>query len=386
MYQSMHSLQLSGLSVVFPFRAKKCICFQYMQSLPSPFRLLHPTCTFISSILFSCTYRKKKQEDGLLEEDTSSDTVEQFQEEGVASGQQTDTHSLDDDSDDSYGDVDLGTLGRRPFAQRDDASVFQRSTTLEVIVESPEHPDVEPADSEPKPKSESDLESRELQADQADSGLSVQPSNGNDGGVGDSVSLGSTGSSGDDFKLVAGLRFSRGFGSAQPEGGEVEEVDLGELRPSKLEQSDSLVDGAEALPQPNVEKATTGRKLPLRKLRKRSFLVPFFNRRDSFTPSFVKPSLSALRLKFRKRGARDNLVREGESPVCSDVSSEQEVIEMEAATGESEDERLLEDPAREVEPESSWCRRKLKQFGKSLKTVLYNFKLFLWYVRYHFTQ
>lgn len=330
--------------------------------------------------------RKKKQEEDLLEEDASSDTVEQSQEEGAASDLQTDTQSLHDDSDDSHDDVDLGTLGRRPFAQRDDASVIQRSTALEVIVESPEHSDVESVDSEPKPKSETDQESRELLVNQAASVLSVQPSsNGSDGGAGDSASpsLGRTGSSGD-FKLVSGLRFSRGFGDArpEPEDAEVEEVDLGELRPSKLEHSDSLLDGADALPQPSIEKGATGHKPPLRKQRKRSFLIPFFNRRESFTPSFVKPSLSALRHKFRRRaGKRDTLSREGESQEFSDVSSEQEEIEMEgeaASAGESEEEGLLEEPGdREAESESSWFRRKLKRFGKSLKTALYDLKLFL---------
>ena len=324
-------------------------------------------------------HRKKKQDDGLLEEDACSDVIEQSsddQEEGVASDQQMETHFVDDASDESYGDVDLGTLGRRPFAQRDDASVIQRSTALEVIVESPEPHPIDSPGCEPKPKSRSDQESP---VSQTDSGLSLRLSSRSDGDAGDSAnsSVVNTASSNDGFKLVAGLRFSSDFGGPQPAGGQVEEVDLGELRPSQLEERESFLDGEKYSAQPSIKKATTGQKTPLRKQRKRSFLIPFFNRRDSFTPSFVKPSLSALREKFKRRG------REGESPVCSDASSEQEEIEMEgdtAAAGESEEERLLEDRDREAESKSSWFRWKLKRFKKLVKMALRDLKLFLWYV------
>ena len=156
--------------------------------------------------------------------------------------------------------------------------------------------------------------------------------------------------------------------------GDIEEVDLGEM---KLEASDK-VDTDTTRTGERKKTAESGGK-PTRKVRRSSsFLIPFFNRRESFTVSFVKPSQSLLRrkaeLESRKGAAKegDEVLEEEEVEIKS-VGDGGEGGDMGGGEGgESDRDRLLE------EEEVSWTRRLIKKIARSIFNSLLDLKLFLW--------
>ncbi len=94
--------------------------------------------------------------------------------------------------------------------------------------------------------------------------------------------------------------------------------------------------------------------------RRSSFLIPFFNRRDSFTLSYVKPSLSALRRLHKRKG---------------DMSGEEEGEEE-----EEEDEEgggLMEPDTKELIPGEKKVTFR-KKAGRVLKNSFSDVKQFLW--------
>lgn len=107
--------------------------------------------------------------------------------------------------------------------------------------------------------------------------------------------------------------------------------------------------------------------------RRNSFLVPFYNRRASFTPSFFKPSLSLLRKHRRDRSARgrhQRLVFEEESETSP--LPQQEAIEIEGEEGKEE----LKHGDREVIVAHKSIKMTAR-LAESLKKTLQNLKLFL---------
>lgn len=109
----------------------------------------------------------------------------------------------------------------------------------------------------------------------------------------------------------------------------------------------------------NMDRATNG---PTRKQSRRSsFLVPFFNRRGSFTPSFFKSSRRDLLAdERRQRLVFEEDTSEAVSPVQEEVEMEEEVPREVGVVTEVRNERPL--TVRVVE---------------GLKKTLRNFKLFL---------
>ena len=102
-------------------------------------------------------------------------------------------------------------------------------------------------------------------------------------------------------------------------------------------------------------------------IERRSSLVPFFNRRSSFTPSFFKP----LRLSVRKTRNSSN---GGGEMYTSLHGSRQRLVFDEQEEEEVEEEGREE--GREEEGEGSRPAL-LKRLGQSLKKTLQNLKLFL---------
>ena len=98
--------------------------------------------------------------------------------------------------------------------------------------------------------------------------------------------------------------------------------------------------------------------------RKSSFLVPFFNRRESVTMSFVKPSLSALHRKQKMEEERVRRKEEGLAQEEVEMEEEEEVGE-EGVGGDTEEER----------GRFFYLWEKVKI---SLKEALANLKQFVW--------
>ena len=102
--------------------------------------------------------------------------------------------------------------------------------------------------------------------------------------------------------------------------------------------------------------------------RRRSSLVPFFNRRSSFTPSFFKP----LRLSVHQ-------TRRNSDRYTSLRSSQQRLV-FEEKENEGEGEAMsgeVHQEVREKGEEETGCVSLMKRLGQSLKKTLLNLKLFL---------
>jgi len=97
--------------------------------------------------------------------------------------------------------------------------------------------------------------------------------------------------------------------------------------------------------------------------RRSSFLVPFFNRRESFTLSFFKPSQSALRQKQERQ--RDTHCH---SQAHDTALLSQEEIEMEEDGQREEGKRV----------KATLLYRQVRSVREGLKTTLLNLRLFLW--------
>ena len=158
------------------------------------------------------------------------------------------------------------------------------------------------------------------------------------------------------------------------------EVDLGEIGLSNIRKMDTDTDRAETRKEGNTTRTNKSRRSARKERRRSSFLIPFFNRRDSFTPSFVKPSQSALYQEAereavrRKLGASERILQEAD---VTSEESQQEEIEMpeDLSNGDSGRERLLEDLVEEEQ--LSRTRRVLKRVGRSIKQSLFDLRLFL---------
>ena len=161
--------------------------------------------------------------------------------------------------------------------------------------------------------------------------------------------------------------------------GDIEEVDLGEM---KLEAKDEVDTDTTGTGKRKKLKQTdeSGEKSTRKIHRSSSFLIPFFNRRESFTVSFVKPSRSLLRQKAElesRKGATkegDEILEEEEEEVqIKSVGDGGEGGDMGGGEGgESDRDRLLE------EEEASRTRRLMKKVARSIFSSLLDLKLFLW--------
>ena len=97
--------------------------------------------------------------------------------------------------------------------------------------------------------------------------------------------------------------------------------------------------------------------------RRSSFLVPFFNRRESFTLSFFKPSQSALKQKQERQRSTQHHSQAHDPSLLS-----QEEIELEE-DGQREDGKRVK---------ATLLRRQAHSVREGLKTTLLNLRLFLW--------
>ena len=162
--------------------------------------------------------------------------------------------------------------------------------------------------------------------------------------------------------------------------GDIEEVDLGEM---KLEAKDEVdTDTTGTGKRKKLKQTDESGKKSTRKIRRSSsFLIPFFNRRESFTVSFVKPSQSLLCRKAELE-SRKGVTKEGDEI----LEEEEEEVEIKSAGGEggesgdmgggeggeSDRDRLLE------EEEASRTRRLMKKIARSIFSSLLDLKLFFW--------
>ena len=293
--------------------------------------------------------------------------------------------------------MDLGTLGRRPFAIRDsdegtESKSPEVSVTLETIAETPESAIV----SSPVSDTNNSSSSPDSQVSpHNDSGMDLDSHTG--GSIASTVdenpcSAGNTitfsiavkSTSGDDATkcTVAAVTKSDdesdsndGFSASQsdPSQGQqlladdIEEVDLSEMRLEASDQVDAEMTGKRKKLR-QTEKS--GGKSTQKVRRSSSFLIPFFNRRESFTVSFVKPSQSLLRRKAELKSTK-------EARKEVDDTLEEEEIEIESGEGgegdgEGDKDRLLE------KEELSRTRRLMKKIARSIFNSLLDLKLFLW--------
>ena len=148
------------------------------------------------------------------------------------------------------------------------------------------------------------------------------------------------------------------------------EVDLGEIGLSNIRKMDTDTDRAETRKEGNTTRTNKSRRSARKERRRSSFLIPFFNRRDSFTPSFVKPSQSALYQKAARKGMRRGA---SEGAIQQAEESQQEVPE---DLSSDDREKLLEDLVEDEE--LSLTRRLFKRAGQSIKSSLFDLRLFLW--------
>ena len=327
--------------------------------------------------------------------------------------------------------MDLGTLGRRPFGIRDgnagsDSRSSEVSVTLETIAETPD----------------SGIVSSLTDATKSSCSLNSQSSPHNDSGINfDSRTGGNTANTMDESPYSptentntssTAAKSTIGDGAAnctfgvvtkgddesdssdgsptnqsdlsqgqQLLAGEIEEADLGEM---KLEGRDEVDRDTTRTGKRKKLKQTdeSGVKSTQKIRRSSSFLIPFFNRRESFTVSFVKPSQSLLRRKAELE-SRKGATKEG------DEILEEEEVEIKSVGGdsggggdmgggdmgggdgeggeggeggdmgggdgeggESDRDRLLE------EVEESRRRRLMKKIARSIFSSLLDLKLFLW--------
>ena len=298
--------------------------------------------------------------------------------------------------------MDLGTLGRRPFAIRDndegtDSKSPELSVTLETIAETPESailssPVYDTNNSSSSPDSQgSPHNDSGMDLDSHTGGSIASTIDENPCSAGNTItfSIAVKSTSGDDatkcnFAAVTKSDDESGSNDGslasqsdpsqgqQLLAGDIEEVDLSEM---KLETSDKV----------DTEMTRTGKRKKLRQTeesggkstqkvrRSSSFLIPFFNRRDSFTVSFVKPSQSLLRRKAELKSSKEARKK------VDDTLKEQE-IEIESGEGggdgegggEGDKDRLLE------KEELSRTRRLMKKIARSIFNSLLDLKLFLW--------
>ena len=283
--------------------------------------------------IFVCRNKVKGEEDLVRESDVSSN-VEDEESSRASPDLEPLTDSLADE-DSACGDVDLGTLGKRPFATRSDDG--DPRISLKAILEG-------------------GSDSGTLFAAANDSGVSLQHNGSSSPLCSDSFSV-----DGDTVGLIASDDDLRML----PRDDQVEgdDVDLGEL-PTHSSRVSEARTGKDRTPPPKQKKVT------YRKQRRRSsFLIPFFSRRDSISISFVKPSLSALRRKYEKQQSAESQEAGGD-----DDGSE---------TGSQERIDILQDDDRvELLGNSAvkpfWLKRWLKNAGKSVKKALLDVKFFLW--------
>ena len=108
--------------------------------------------------------------------------------------------------------------------------------------------------------------------------------------------------------------------------------------------------------------------------RRRSSLVPFFNRRSSFTPSFFKPLRLSVRQTRRNSDRYTSLRSSQQRLVFEEKENEGE------GEGEGEGEAMsgkVHQEVRENDEEETGGVSLMKRLGQSLKKTLLNLKLFL---------
>ena len=306
--------------------------------------------------------------------------------------------------------MDLGTLGRRPFGIRDgnagsDSRSPVVSVTLETIAETPDSGIVSSLtdatksscspNSQASPHNDSGInldsrtggnipntmdESPYSPTENASTCSTAAKSTFRNGAAnctfvgvakGDDKSNSSDGSPTNQSDLSQGQQLLAG---------DIEEADLGEM---KLEGRDEVDRDTARTGKRKKLKQTdeSGGNLTQKIRRSSSFLIPFFNRRESFTVSFVKPSQSLLRRKAElesRKGATkegDEILEEEEVEIKSVGGDGGEGGDMgggDGEGGESDRDRLLE------EEEESRTRRLMKKIARSIFSSLLDLKLFLW--------
>ena len=274
-------------------------------------------------------------------------------------------------------DVDLGTLGRRPFAMREEdttgSETVSFSITLESISETSGSDTVSPPLASVARESVSNLELQgSSQDDSACSGSSaaVESSNRGDEYI-SSGGLGAPTKSGDQSDLGGELPANLSAGQEVCHG-KAEGVGQGDIGSGGSCETDTGTARAETKSKHKSQRSSQ------KERRRSSFLISVFNRHDSFTPSFVKPSQSVLRQKAAKKAARRRL-RDSEGAISEvDVTSEESQLEEievpeRLSGGGSDRERLLDE-----EEELSLTRRVLKRVGQSIRSSLFDLRLFLW--------
>lgn len=290
--------------------------------------------------------------------------------------------------------MDLGTLGKRPFAIRDsnegrDSKSPEVSVTLETIAETPESAILSSTvydtnnsssspDSQGSPHNDSGMD-----LDSHTGGSIASTIDENPCSAGNTITFSIKSTSGDDATKCTFAAVTKsddesdsndGSSASQSDpsqgqqllAGDIEEVDLSEMR---LEASDKV----------DTETTRTGKRKKLKQTEKSggkstkkvhrssSFLIPFFNRRDSFTVSFVKPSQSLLRRKAELESSK-----EARKEVDNTLEEEEIEIESGEGDGEGDKDRLLE------KEELSRTRRLMKKIARSIFNSLLDLKLFLW--------
>ena len=270
-------------------------------------------------------------------------------------------------------DVDLGTLGSRPFAMRDEDTrkTSSFSVTLEPISETSETDVVSPLTSVAR----ENMSSPEFQeSPQNGSQIGFHLSTGSSSSVVDKSSSGR-----DERASSGGVGAHAGSCDQSPANlsigqvacdGEIEEVDLGEIGSGDTCEIDTNTARTETRMKGSANRTDKSQKSALKENRRSSFLIPFFNRRDSFTPSFVKPSQSALYQKAARKGMRRGA---SEGAIQQAEESQQEVPE---DLSSDDREKLLEDLVEDEE--LSLTRRLFKRAGQSIKSSLFDLRLFLW--------
>ena len=231
-------------------------------------------------------------------------------------------------------DVDLGTLGRKPFASTEDS---HRSMTLEAIIESESLPSDNHSDGRNN--------SMDIAHGNACSGHRLVAT---------------------DAESQSGVPILSNSSSNETRCTN-EEMDLGEFRFSGSPENDgheSDVSKADDSPAATA----VSEKLTKRRRRRSSFLIPFFNRRNSFTVSYFKPSLSSLRQKLK----RHNNSEDESSQIHR--NSEQEVVEIPEDLSCKDDKQKLVIVRKSV----FWVKQGLSKVKRLLKETLLDLKSFVW--------
>ena len=330
---------------------------------PPPF-LLFPShylldCVVLQITIFLkydhiCRLKKKPElkSDSVENNSEVSSSIEEIQ---VLKASQTKPSDDDITSSPDISNIDLGTLGRKPFAMEGtvhNSSIKRRVSNASELGMILEHSEPHDSDEETTGVFENVSVQSQGSYENQQRSKGTRTSESKDEGTRyvcvqnheDAVRLL------DDDSLSCDLDV--GEGSSSPD------EDIGR-RDSKEE---GIKDG-DYSSRRNSGSSSMTTQVSGRRRRRSSFLVPFFNRRESFTLSFFKPSQSALKQKQERERDTHRHSQAHDTALLS-----QEEIEMEEDGQREEGKRV----------KATLLCRQARSVREGLKTTLLNLRLFLW--------